>query len=389
MSTLPKVRSLWPIGLAVLSILVVFHFTDLTTFYNSNDTTRVAYNLQRVFKTVDKLNSQIEQHADVQRLIDEAAQNAAKVFELSKEDARHEVSRQLWRLQETRSREEVERMKKESPRERVIDNSMKPNGSDIVLVWGVSSDYPDRMPAGMYDQMKQNRENYCQKHGYINFMANLDEYFDEDNKNVKKFWLKLYAMKDAFERYPDSEWFMWLDADIIIMEETIDLASHVLNPSAMKNQVYYNAPLATKSRRHNGDLTNSEEAFDPEKIELIACQDDWFLNVGVFLIKRTDFMINMINDKWLTKTNMDKTLRYPEQDCLNDLIIGDKEVRRRFASVPQSVLNAYHEGYHFEPSRWKEGDFIVHFPGESKKDIYKDSWAKYWNQKPELDDYNS
>lgn len=373
----------------MLSILFVYHFAEIAGVgTQSHDSVRVAYSLQKVVSSVDKLNAQMEQHADMERLIEAAASNAGKVFEKKKEDTLHEIARQLWRLQETESRERVEQKKIDNPRQRVINNSLKPNGSDIVLVSAITRDYPKRMPGNMFDQMKGNRENYCKKHGYINFMAILDDYINDSNKDMNKNWFKLYALKDAFDKYPDSQWFMWLDADLIIMEETIDLASLVLNPEVMRKQVFYNAPLADRSRRYRGAMTASEKDFDPERIELIACQDEWFLNAGVFLIKRTDFMRNMIDEQWLTEENMKRKLQYHEQDCLNDLVINNKELRKRFVSVPQSVFNAYHEAYSFEPSKWKEGDFIVHFPGESKKDHYPADWSKYWDKKPEKDDYN-
>ena len=80
----------------------------------------------------------------------------------------------------------------------------------------------------------KNKKVYCERHGYV-----LKHYEDGAESLVGKpmragnppipedhlpiGWAKVYAMKDAFEKYPDCEWIFNTDCDVMITNMTIKL----------------------------------------------------------------------------------------------------------------------------------------------------------------------
>lgn len=313
--------------------------------------------------------------------VNAAADRVAATYLKSKDDAYHDVCKELWKYQESLSREKIQAEKLANPSKHIVDNSLQPNGSDIVLLWGYTRNYPEKHSAEMIQQITQNRESYCAKHGYTNMMVYFDDYMPKGKQyeDMAKAWLKVYAIKDAYKKHPNAKWFFWLDVDAIIMDESIDLASHILHPSVLTERTLHGAPIGERGKTYKGKFSKPKDKFNPEEIEFIAAQDSWFLNAGVLLMKNTEFMKNMVSNKWLTEKNIvRKELVFAEQDVLNDIIMEDPEMFKRWAPTPQWVMNAYHDTYNFEPSRWVEGDFIAHFPGESPKESYAETWQRYW-----------
>jgi hypothetical protein len=74
-------------------------------------------------------------------------------------------------------------------------------------------------------------------------------------------WAKFYAIMDAFEKFPKSEWVWWLDLDAIILTPQVDVYSLFLESSAMKGMLYENEtlgmgmlPAAERHRSYSGTV---------------------------------------------------------------------------------------------------------------------------------------
>lgn len=333
-----------------------------------------------VSNALEHLKQQEDQFHNTHDLVAQAANLAAQSYEKKKDDVLHDVCIQLWRLQQTRARELVEEKRKESPPQQHVDNSKQPTGKDIVVLWGYTRNYPSQYPKSMFEQLTENRNQFCQSHGYTPMMVYFDDYIQPGYENIAKAWLKVFALQDAYNKHPEAKWFFWIDADAIIMNENIDLASHVLDPDVLRSITSHSSPLGEQGIRYRGKFSVSESDFKPEEVELIAAQDEWFLNAGIMLLKNTEFMKNMIDNEWLTEANLAQTdLVFAEQDSLNGIIMNNPEMLKRWAVIPQYIFNSYDYTYQFEPSRWREGDFIVHFPGGSVSSEYVSRWDNYWD----------
>jgi hypothetical protein len=63
---------------------------------------------------------------------------------------------------------------------------------------------------------------------------------------TKKFspvWGKFFAIMEAFEKFPKSEWVWWLDLDAIIISPQVDVYSLFLESTAMKGMLFENKTL--------------------------------------------------------------------------------------------------------------------------------------------------
>lgn len=322
------------------------------------------------------------------KLLKQAVGTVAESAGVPSDDSLSKLYHQIWRIEETLSRQRLSAGVSLGPQATGQANAKAklPQGSDIVLVWGYTTDYLQKYPSEMIEQMRLNRQSYCNKHGYTNFEKNFDEYIDR--RPLKKLtWLKMYAIQDALRQHPEAQWVMWIDSDVIIMDENVDLATHILDPKVMAQKVLYSMPVADRRKKYR-KFSLSQNEFDANKIELIASQDEWFFNTGVLLIKNTAFMRDIIDNHWFTDKNIDKGYKYAEQDCMIDLLLENTtDLFNRWAPMPQSVFNAYHQKYTLDASKWHPGDFIAHFPGESRKgQFYIDTWNRYWAMRTPAND---
>lgn len=324
------------------------------------------------------LQHSVEANYDTEQRVQQAVDRLVQDMRVSEEEARKKLCHEMWRLQESLSRERVEKEKKDNITQTFSDG---PSGSEIVVIWGYTESYPDRYPKELMDQLEENRKNFCVNNGYVNFKVMFDKYLTPGHEDTKKAWLKVYAIQDAYQQFPDAKWFFWIDSDAIIVDETADLRKVILNEDVLRHKMHYGMPVADRTRQYH-KFTAKEDEINFDEINLIASQDEWFFNAGVMLMRNTKFMKDIIDKQWLTEENIAKPYKYAEQDVLNDLLMENDELFKRWAPVPQSAFNAYHQAYSFGPSKWHKGDFLAHFPGESKKEqLYIDTWKKYWDER--------
>lgn len=294
------------------------------------------------------------------------------------------VMQRLWESRERESRLRVEQEKKNDISSR---RGLSPSGRDIVLVTGYTKNFEITHP-NVSRQMNENRQEYCDYHGYTNLVVDLDPYKPLLPNGVPMHWLKLYAIKHAFEHHPEAKWVFWIDSDAIIMNPTIDLAAHVLNKDVLKKKLHYNLPIASVGVRFQGDMYMDESEVDIDNIELIMCHDGFSLNTGSMIVKRSDYTMNKLMDKWLTEEYMYKNYTFPEQDALIDLVLHDDELFHKLGLVPTSVLNAYWEDYWIDPVVYRPGDFLCHFPGKGKyPESLQESWDVMWGRLQESEYY--
>lgn len=303
---------------------------------------------------------------------DERVKDLTKSID-SKDDMISKAWHEVWELKENLSRMKVEQNKKDKVEQ---PKGLSPKGRDIVLLTGYTSDFEVKFPK-IARQMKENRQKYCDKHGYSNLVVDLDQHKSKLEPGIPLHWLKLYAIKEAFDKFPESQWVFWLDADALLMNLDIELAGHILNKDVLREKLMYNMPLARRGQKFRGDKYPSKDKVNVDDIELILEQDTMTFNTGGMILKRSDYIMHTLMDMWLTKENMEKKFTFPEQDVLTDLIFENKnDLFKRVGFVPQSIINSYWEDHWVASGRYHEGDFLCHFPGKSK---HPESFEKAWN----------
>tara|TARA_B100000405_G_scaffold302628_1_gene266453 strand:+ start:2231 stop:2872 length:642 start_codon:yes stop_codon:yes gene_type:complete len=111
-------------------------------------------------------------------------------------------------------------------------------------------------PAKFSDLSFPNKQKYCDYHGY-DFLS-----FSNTLSSRPPSWDKILYIEKVFEEN-DYDWIFWQDSD-----------SYVIN-----------------------HLRKVEEFLDESK-DLVVCEDDVGINLGLFLIKRSDFSFWFLKEVW-------------------------------------------------------------------------------------------
>ncbi|CZT24750.1 related to MNN10-subunit of mannosyltransferase complex [Ramularia collo-cygni] len=205
----------------------------------------------------------------------------------------------------------------------------------------------------------RNKKKYAASWGYeleIVDMSTKKRYAHEWRES----WEKVDVIRNTMKKYPDAEWFWWLDLNTFIMEPTYSLQSHIF--THLQNTVYrdinvYN-PLQIQHPPNGSSGASSFENYldpvslsavgdaRPESINLIVPQDCGGFNLGSFFVKRSPWTDRMLDIWWdpVFYEQRHMEWEHKEQDALEYLYINQPWVRPSVAFLPQRKINAFPNG---------------------------------------------
>jgi len=174
-----------------------------------------------------------------------------------------------------------------------------------------------------YDQcMIKNRRDYADKYGYEFCM------YDQKLHRSRSFsWMKFIAVADLF-REPAREWIWWLDADALIMNTDIDVASII--------EKYPGANVI-----HTTDLANRT--------------DQSHINAGVFLIRNTAWTFMYLEEiysksgMWSSQSDRRATEKWMHEG-------NAEKYSEKFRVIDYRLMNSLEDTY-------VDGDFVIHPAG--------------------------
>lgn len=106
---------------------------------------------------------------------------------------------------------------------------------------------------------------------YLSFCENLEKYSSKEmSEKNKKYWTKIFILKELLNSDKESDWFFLLDSDAVILEDKIDL------------NIFPN--LAESSKEFLVCETN--QAYNSKF---------WNVNTGVFFCKNSEYMKGIIH----------------------------------------------------------------------------------------------
>jgi hypothetical protein len=231
----------------------------------------------------------------------------------------------------------------------------------------------------------KNKKLYCEKHRYTLY------YSGNAAVNISKMpfvaklppipethypmgWAKVYAMKDAFEKYPECEWIFNTDCDVMITNFTIKLES-IVNEYAKDENVHVIIPVDCNGINcGNMFIKNSPigKAFLDTIIAGMPLYRNWYM-----------FENQLIQDLCIGT-------HLTEQGIMNCGTLWGRVIRL----VPQRVFNSY--DYKNLPGlknrtnyndilgnngEWKEGDFIIQWPSTDLEYRLKEAEKLYNSEK--------
>ncbi|KAJ5781286.1 hypothetical protein N7457_006446 [Penicillium paradoxum] len=168
-----------------------------------------------------------------------------------------------------------------------------------------------------------NKERYAEKWGYDLELANLlakKRYSHEWRES----WEKADVIREAMRKYPNAEWFWWLDLNTWVMEYDTSLQQHLFND--LDSHVYrdigaYNPLNITHPRDEFwlDDLGRSLEGDEnPESLNMLLTQDCAGFNLGSFFVRRSLWTDRLLDAWWdpVMYEQMHMQWEHKEQDAL-------------------------------------------------------------------------
>lgn len=245
-----------------------------------------------------------------------------------------------------------------------------------VLVLTANDGKGNSQIGGVLEAAMENRIEYCNYHGYINYFVNLTKYI---RPGVHPVWSKVAAIREAFEENPGVEWVWWLDTDAIITNPQYAVAEHILNPKALEQRVTYGRPMRSMFGNWTSGIFMEPGEIDFDNVDMVITQDFYGLNAGSFFIKRSTFT-SVLLDIWDDPLQINHKWERLEQDALAYLFHSHDVFQRHIALAPQRLFNSYTD----KPGgvwSWQPGDFVIHLAGCNEQGVCESSFHKYWNQR--------
>ncbi|EON61889.1 hypothetical protein W97_01107 [Coniosporium apollinis CBS 100218] len=239
------------------------------------------------------------------------------------------------------------------------------------------------------DSLK-NKRKYAKKWGYeleIVDMSTKKRYAHEWRES----WEKVDTIRNAMRKYPDAEWFWWLDLNTFIMEPSYSLQSHIFNNLAKTTYRDINAynplnithPLTSpyldaETRSPIGDGLASS-------INIIVPQDCSGFNLGSFFVRRSAWTDRLLDIWWDPVFYEQKHMEWEhkEQDALEHLYASQAWVRPHVAFIEQRMINSFPPGACGEKGedprihyKEQDRDFVVNMAG---CEWGRDCWGEMYN----------
>ncbi|CAN6630599.1 hypothetical protein TRVA0_012S02850 [Trichomonascus vanleenenianus] len=254
-------------------------------------------------------------------------------------------------------------------KEDYINGKLEPSGKKIVIISSCDHDFNKTQ----LEQVIANRDEYANYHGYDHVFIDSSVYAVEGDEVS---WNKPPAIREAFRRYKDAEWFWWLDVDAFIMNETIDLAEHILHPRVLAERLTYGRPIMNIYFEFVTRYPSRKE-IDINNVDIVLTHDDRAWNAGSMFFRRSAWT-ELFLEVWDDRKFREAGFWQDDQSALTYMALEHPPFLYHFGQVPQRLMNAYHR-WHWE---YQDGDLAVHFPGSGKydKNFYR-IWQQYYDSR--------
>ncbi|KAL2841909.1 galactosyl transferase GMA12/MNN10 family-domain-containing protein [Aspergillus pseudoustus] len=233
-----------------------------------------------------------------------------------------------------------------------------------------------------------NKKDYAQRWGYrletVNMLAK-KRYSHEWREG----WEKVDILRETMRKYPDAEWFWWLDLNTFIMEPSYSLQKHLfsrLGEISYRDINEYNPLNITHPpvQLYLDELSRSAAGDNnPSSIHFLLSQDCGGFNLGSFFVHRSLWSERLLDIWWdpLTYEQRHMQWEHKEQDALEYIYASQPWVRNSVAFVPQRYINSFPPGAcgdEMDPKvHYMEGgrDFLVNMAG---CDFGRDCWDEMY-----------
>ncbi|BFZ53278.1 hypothetical protein PYCC9005_000301 [Savitreella phatthalungensis] len=215
-------------------------------------------------------------------------------------------------------------------------------------------------PAGAYidfsDEIHQ-RDSFCKASGMSYFHSEV-----ELTDRLEIMYSKPKLIRQAFQRYPEAEWALYMDFDAMFVRNSTHW------PSFMLSQPAWERMRISSSQSKGGveDFWPSPDQF-PDKdmaesyaeTEFIVTGDMWGLNMGSFMVRRRP-VADTVLDFW-TEPRMhgNEAGVIDEQSLFAELLSRHDSLRKRTTIVKQTSINTYEHQWRRTPGGKGTKDMLI------------------------------
>ncbi|KAI9722732.1 MAG: hypothetical protein M1812_001663 [Candelaria pacifica] len=236
----------------------------------------------------------------------------------------------------------------------------------------------------------RNKKKYAKRWGYQLEIADVGtkkRYAHEWRES----WEKVDIIRNSMRKYPDAEWFWWLDLNTFIMEPSRSLQSHIFNQLSSNTYRDINKYNPLKIQHPFTEPHLDEDALSPigngkgDSINLIVPQDCSGFNLGSFFVRRNSWTDRLLDIWWDPVSYEQKHMEWEhkEQDALEHLYTSHPWIRSHTAFIQQRKINSFPPGacgdngddpkIHYKE---QDRDFLVNMAG---CEWGRDCWGEMYN----------
>lgn len=227
-----------------------------------------------------------------------------------------------------------------------------PGTSRVVIVTPID---PSLSPAHAND-LKENRRDYAQRHGYETFFPSTSDY--DLMPNVPHSWATVPALRHALTLHPHTQWVFYLTPTALIMNTREPLSDKVLTPAKLESLMQTDKPVVPPD-----SVIKTFSHLKGDRVDIVLSQDHDGLAGGSLLVRNTDWA-KFFLDAWYDPLYRSYNFQKAEGHALEHIVQWHGTILAKLALVPQRVLNSYtrdtgasNEGV------YQEGDFVANFHG--------------------------
>jgi mannan polymerase II complex MNN11 subunit len=231
----------------------------------------------------------------------------------------------------------------------------------LLMVLVVNNEtHGDRQRPAYLDAVIANRQAYADRHGYRFIIKDaarirLTAISPTPDQRAHESWLKLYALREVAQDYPEVEWIWYLDPEALIMDQTLSLTEDIIKPSVLTTLILRDVAITPPD-----GIIKTTKQTDMSKIHFILSHDQRNLNTHSFLIRSSEF------SKYLLETWYDPLYRTYNFDkaavsAIEHILHWHYTILEKTALVPKRLLSSYINAA--GDMGYKEGDFVLYFEG--------------------------
>ncbi|GAB0134260.1 hypothetical protein EsDP_00002639 [Epichloe bromicola] len=244
-----------------------------------------------------------------------------------------------------------------------------PSGNPSVVLVTVID--PSEANSAYLDTIKENRERYAARHGYQAMVVNAQDY---DTQGAPKSWAKIFSMRHALSKYPDSKFIWYLDQDAYIMDPSKSLDDQVTNAKKLESLMIKDYPVVPPD-----SIIKTFSHLRGENIDLIVSQDKEGL-VHKSVVIRNGEWAKFFIETWFDPMYRSYNFQKAERHALEHIVQWHPTILSKLALVPQRTLASYSQSSLGD--QYQEGDFVVVFAGctQNGQQSCQTESSHYWER---------